>query len=321
MDEIIKNFPKQFKLEPEVINEENLAKKDKYIVCGMGGSHLSADILKQAYPRLDLTVYMNYGLPEMSDERLKRSLVIISSYSGNTEEPISSLLSAINKKLSVVVMASGGKLLDIAKENKIPYIKLPEEDIPPRMALGYSLVSLLKIIGNGNKLNEARSLITSLDIKSLKNKGKELASSLEGKIPLIYSSFENSAIAYIYKITFNESVKIPAFYNLFPELNHNEMEGFDVGVNSVSGELAEKFHIILLRDSSDHPRITKRMESTGALLKGIGITNLDLEKGSSLYKIFSAIIVAYWASIYMSKGYKVEPAPVPLIEKFKNLIK
>lgn len=321
MDEIIKNFPKQFEFNPEIINKENFAIKDKYIVCGMGGSHLSADILRDAYPSLDLIVHKNYGLPEMSGERFKESLVIMSSYSGNTEETVSSLLSAINKNLNIAVITSGGKLLALAKENNLPYIKLPEDNIPPRMALGYSLVALLKLTGNGNKLEEARGLSSSLDIKGLKETGKALSGALLGKIPLIYSSTENRAIAYIYKITFNESVKIPAFYNLFPEFNHNEMEGFDTKTNSLSGELSGKFHIIFLRDNNDHPRVTKRMETTAKLLEHISMTTLELERGTALHKIFSAIIVAYWTSVYLAGEYKVVPGPVPLIEEFKNIIK
>jgi len=321
MDEIIKNFPKQFEYNPEIVNGENLRSKDKYIVCGMGGSHLSADILGQAYPGLDLIVHKNYGLPEMSEERLKGSLVIVTSYSGNTEESVSSLLSAINKNLNIAVITSGGKLLSLAKENNLPYIKLPEENIPPRMALGYSLVALLKLMGNGSKLEEARGLVASLDIKGLRETGKALSSALLGKIPLIYSSAENRAITYIYKITFNESVKIPAFYNLFPELNHNELEGFDVGTNSISGELSGNFHIILLKDSNDHPRVVKRMEATAKLLSHISMTTLELERGSAFHRIFSAIIVAYWASVFLAEKYKVAPGPVPLIEEFKDIIK
>ncbi len=320
MEQIIKNFPKQFEFNPEVINGENLKIKNKYIVCGMGGSHLSADILKRAYPGLDLTVHKNYGLPEMPDERLRENLIIASSYSGNTEEVISSLLNAIDRKLDSVVIASGGKLVELAKENNIPYIRLPEEDIPPRMALGYSFVALLKFIENGNRLNEVESLVFSLNNENLKDKGRELARSLIGKIPLIYASSLNEVIAYIYKITFNESVKIPAFYNLLPELNHNELEGFDVKTNNVSGELSDKFHILLLKDNNDHLKIIKRMEVTEKLLSHIGTTTLELENGHILHKIFSAIIIVYWASVYLAEEYKVIPGPVPLIEEFKNII-
>ncbi|MCR4283947.1 MAG: hypothetical protein NUV64_01330 [Parcubacteria group bacterium] len=321
MDEIIKNFPKQFEFNPEIINIDNFKQKDRYIVCGMGGSHLSADILRQAYPTLDLVIHNNYGLPEMSGERMKERLVIVTSYSGNTEEAVSSLLGAINKNLSVAVISSGGKLLSLAKENNLPYIELPKEDIPPRMALGYSIIALLKLIGDGSKLEEARSLVASLDIKGLRETGKSLAERLNGSIPLVYASAENSAIAYIYKITFNESVKIPSFYNLFPELNHNEMEGFDVKTNSLSGELSEKFHVIFLKDNNDHPRVVKRMETTAKLLGHMSMTTLELERGIALHKIFSAIIVAYWASVYLAGEYKVVSGQVPLIEEFKNIIK
>lgn len=320
MDEIIKNFPKQFEFEPEIINKDNLKVKDNYIVCGMGGSHLSADILKRAYPGLSLNIHSDYDLPEMSDERLRKNLIIISSYSGNTEEAVSSLLSAINKKLDCAVIASGGKLLTLAKENNIPYIKLPEENIPPRMSLGYSLMALLKFVGNGDKLSEANNLAVSLNSKNLKNEGKELARTLENKIPLIYSSSQNYPIAYIYKITFNESVKIPAFCNIFPELNHNEMEGFDFDSNGASRDLSDNFHLVFLKDKSDHPRIIKRMEATEKILGNIGATTLNLESGPALHKIFSAVIVGYWASFYLSEFYGIEPVPVPLIEKFKNII-
>lgn len=138
----IKNFNKQFEYEPVIENKSKLGKKDKFIVAGMGGSHLAAGLLKIWRPDLDLTIHKDYGLPDVSD-----SLVILSSYSGNTEEIINTLEKGIENNLSMAIISTGGNLIELAKKHSLPYIQIPITGIQPRSALGYSIKALFKIMG------------------------------------------------------------------------------------------------------------------------------------------------------------------------------
>ena len=124
MEEAIRNFAKQFEWEPKIENEEKLQRTGKYILCGMGGSHLQGDVMQNAVSNLDLSVHEDYGLPGWPDEVLKKTLIIASSYSGNTEETVSAFKEAVEKGYPVAVSSIGGKLIELAKEHGIPYIQV-----------------------------------------------------------------------------------------------------------------------------------------------------------------------------------------------------
>ena len=135
MREAIKNFPKQFEFQPKVENAGRLKKYERIIVAGMGGSNLAAGLLKIRRPGLDIISHRNYGLPPLPPKALKNTLIIASSYSGNTEETLDAFKTAANKKYPIAAIAASGKLLDLAKKSKIPYIQLPNTGIQPRSAV------------------------------------------------------------------------------------------------------------------------------------------------------------------------------------------
>ncbi|MBL7045227.1 MAG: hypothetical protein ISR98_01365, partial [Parcubacteria group bacterium] len=201
MYEAIKNFNKQFEYEPVVENADKLEKKDKFIVAGMGGSHLSADILKISRPTLDMTIHRDYGLPDAMENRL----LILSSYSGNTEEVVNAFEKGLENNLPIAVISIGGKLIELAREHSIPYVQMPDTDIQPRNALGYSLRALLKVIGDEETLKELSNLSQTLYPTEYEEVGKALSKKLKGKIPVIYSSTRNQSIAYNWKIKLNET--------------------------------------------------------------------------------------------------------------------
>src|SRR3989344_9035331 len=232
MRDAIKNFHTQFEYEPKVANGEKLKSYQKYVVLGMGGSHLAADLLRLWDPNLDVVVRSDYGLPPLSDSDWEKTLVIASSYSGNTEEPLDGFQQAQEQGLAVAAIAVGGELLRLAKEAKVPYIQLPDTGIQPRSALGFSLKAFFKLLGEETALSELTSLAEILNPELLEKEGHDLARILKDKVPVIYASARNEAIAYNWKIKFNETGKIPAFYNVIPELNHNEMTRFDVKESS-----------------------------------------------------------------------------------------
>ncbi|MFA6585812.1 MAG: SIS domain-containing protein [Candidatus Paceibacterota bacterium] len=320
MYESIKNFNKQFLYEPEIINQENLAKKSEFLVIGMGGSALAPLLLKTKQSNLDIIIHRDYGLPELPIEELKNKLIILSSYSGNTEEVIDTFEKAKEKNLAMAVISIGGKLLTLAKENNVPYIQLPDMGIQPRLAVGLSVKAFLKIIGEENELKNINELATSLITTDYEEQGKILAQKIKNHVPVIYTSNRNLSIAYNWKIKLNETGKIPAFYNVLPELNHNEMTGFDV--KDSTKELSDKFYFIILKDLEDNSKIIKRVGIIEKLYKDRNLKTeiIEIKGQDSWHKIFSSLILADWVAYYTALEYGLEPEQVPMVEEFKKLI-
>lgn len=318
--DIINNFPSQFAYEPDIRNGGNLPKSRAYIVAGMGGSALAAELLRERDSEREIIIHRGYGLPRVSESALKRSVLIAISYSGNTEETLDAFAAAYAQGMNIAVIASGGKLIKRAQEHNIPFIQIPRTGIQPRHANGFILKALMKFMGDDAGFAEAGALIALLDPSRYEAEGKALAEKLEEKVPVIYASSENGAVAYNWKIKFNESAKIPAFCNVFSELNHNEMTGFDV-IDSTKS-LSDTFHFIFLTDKSDHPRIAKRMELTKQLYaaRGLSVETVNIEGESVWHKVFASLILADWTAYYCAMRYGTEPEQVPMVEEFKKIL-
>ncbi len=316
----IKNFAKQFEYEPVIKNAERLGVFNKFIVVGMGGSRLSALIAKTWKPNLSLTIHNDYGLPEVPPSELRRSLIIFSSYSGNTEEVLDAYESARKNHYAVAVISVGGKLTESAIRDGAPYIELPDTGIQPRSALGFSLKALLKMMREDGALAELRGLAGNLLVAELESAGKALALKLKDHIPVIYASNRNQAVAYNWKIKFNETGKVPAFCAVLPELNHNEMTGFDITPSTA--HLAKPFYFIFLRDAGDSPRIQRRMEVLSALYseRGLSVEMCELRGMGAFHKIFSSLVLADWTAYHTALIYGRDPREVPMVEEFKRLL-
>lgn len=316
MKQAIRNFPTQLKFSPKVENKLPSAKK--FIVSGMGGSHLSADLIKSWQPSFDIVVHHDYGLPAVSDN-LRNYLTIISSYSGNTEEAIDGFNQAISKKLPVAAISIGGELLKLAQKYKKPFIRIPDTNIEPRSALGFSIVSLLKMMKQEKALSEIKKV--SLNMEELEKKGKALAQRLKDYIPIIYTSTVNAPIGYNWKIRFNETGKIPCFYNTVPELNHNEMVGFDR--EGESRKLSDNFYFIFIKEKKDHKRNLLRMDIIKDIYeeKGLKVEILELEGKNIWEKIFSSLTMADWAAYYTAQIYNLQAQETAIITRFKGIIK
>ncbi|HVN26668.1 MAG TPA: SIS domain-containing protein [Candidatus Paceibacterota bacterium] len=320
LPEDIKKYADQFEYVPVVENAKKLKKFTKFAVCGMGGSHLAADLLLDWHPSLDLVIWHNYGLPPLADKDLKDRLIIISSYSGNTEEAIDALQAAKKKKLNFVAMASRGKLIKLAQTLKVPYVQLPDLHMQPRMATGLSMIGMLALMGEKGMLAELKTLAHSLQTSREELRGRDLARRLHGSVPVIYASVRNLAVAKNWKIKFNETGKIPAFWNVVPEVNHNEMTGFDA--KGKTPPLSRVFHFVFLKDASDDRRIIKRMNVMEKLFRDRGFkTEIVLMQGKNeIHKIFTVLNLADWTAFYTGKLYGVDPEQVPMVEEFKKLI-
>lgn len=321
MEEAIRNFPEQLSFNPVIENKWAFRPKDSFILCGMGGSHLAAGYLKLYDPQVRLLVHYDYGLPPLPDAVLKNSLLIASSYSGNTAETVDFAKQALEKRFDLFVIASGGTLIDFARQNNIAYILLPQSDIQPRDAVGYSLIALAKATSNDFLLNTLWGLKTNLNPSAWEEKGRALAENLLGKVPIIYASNTNHSLAYNWKIRFNETAKIPSFFNMFPELNHNELSGFDIVV--LTKELSRNFAFIFLKDNTDHPAILERMDLTRGLYqdRGFVVEMVELSGANPLEKAFNSLFFAGWTSFFLAQAYKVNPDKAPLIDQFKTLLR
>lgn len=322
MEEAILGLPDQLCYKPEVINKDRLTDSYRSItVVGMGGSHLCAGVLKTVDPLLPIKVHNDYGLPEGSNAENGEAVFVFVSYSGGTEEVLDSLEEAYSKGLNMAVITTGGILGDRAKELDLPRVIMPNTGIQPRNAIGYSTVSLATLLGHRSSLERFEELSRTIDPEADREKGVEVAETLLNSIPLIYTSRANTAIAYNWKIKFNETTKIPSFYNVFPEINHNEMEGF--GVIDSTKEISSPIATYFLMDSDDSPRVKKRMEVTHSIYRERGIRShkLDLEGEDRAERFFRGILTADWASLELSrKHYNTDADNVPVVEKFKKII-
>ncbi|MBI1866246.1 MAG: hypothetical protein HYS02_00575, partial [Candidatus Staskawiczbacteria bacterium] len=244
-----------------------------------------------------------------------------SSYSGDTEEAIDGFNESIAKNLPLACVSTGGKLLELAIEHKKPYIKIPDTGIEPRSAVGFSITSLLALMREEKALLEIKETADIIDVNKAEKEGKLLAEKLKNYIPLIYSSTKNKAIANNWKIRFNETGKIPSFYNTLPELNHNEMVGFDGGKKTK--KLLEHFYFIFLQDDTDNQRISLRIETLKEMLSKRGfLTETSYLSGNSIWeKIFTSLLIADWTSYYTAEQYGLEAQETKIVSEFKSIIK
>lgn len=319
MEEAIKNFSRQFSYEPRVEGGP-LKKYGGFIIAGMGGSGLAGALLKTWDPSLKVVIHRDYGLPLLPKKELQKYLFIANSYSGNTEETLDFFTKTLAAGLPAVAISTGGKLLQLAEKNGVARVRMPDIGIQPRMALGFNFRALLKVMGKNKVLKETGKLSRLLSPGAYRARGHELAKKIKKRIPVIYASPRNEALAYTWKIKFNETGKIPAFYNIFSELNHNEMTGFSA--EKGARRLAKNFHFVFLHDTEDHPKIQKRMKITKQLYadRKLPVETIDLRGKNVFHKIFSSLVLADWASYYAAEQYGVEPEQVPMVEEFKKLI-
>ena len=294
------------------------------IVSGLGGSAISADLIQNFLKdelKMPYSVNRNYVLPAYAD---KNTLLIISSYSGNTEETISVLNRGIISKCSIICISSGGKIEEIASGEKFPLIKL-QKGYQPRYALGLSFFSLLKLLSGLNIVPEQDEVVKK--IKNLwRRKGEKYseeentayayAEKLLGFIPLIYSAADfTSAAGYRFKCQLNENSKMHAFHNIIPELNHNEIIGWETfSENQINAKL------INILDSSYPSQIKRRFEITSELAskKGLEYFNIVSSEADFKVRLLDLIYLFDWITYYTAvlRGY--DPSEIDYIHILKE---
>jgi len=292
------------------------------VICGMGGSAMAGEVARH-FSQIPLFVNRSYDLPPFTD---RHTLLIAVSYSGNTAETISALQSGIEKGAFAFCLSSGGEIGRIANTHGLPLLKIPT-GYQPRAALGYLAISLvttlikaqiLKDIGRREALFSELSRVRTQcahTVGATTNPAKELARHLFGKFPLIYGTVDNTdLVAMRWKTQINENAKQPAFWNAFPELNHNEI------LSMVKGEYAHSLFVILLENHYDKQENLLRMQIMQSLFKdhSVGFRKVTASGETELAQLISQIYFGDYVSFYLALLNEVDPTPVALIEEFKK---
>jgi len=308
----------------------NYSKPQTIIVAGMGGSSIGGELLKDWAKHkitVPIQVCRDYSLPAYADEK---TLVLVVSYSGETEEALSMFLDAIKRKCMTFCISSGGKLLEFVEKLKLPGLRVPSDIPQPRAALPYLFLPLpillekLGLISDASsEISEAVQILEQVKSENLPEKllsdnfSKNLASKVNGTVPIIYGFGIYRAVAQRYKQEFNENSKVPSKWEFFPELNHNEIVGWEA-----TKELAKCFSTIFLRDKDEPEEIRQRIEATKELMhEGAKIFEVWSVGESSLAKMLSTIYIGDLTSLYLAILRGVDPTPVKTIALLKERMK
>jgi glucose/mannose-6-phosphate isomerase len=304
-------------------------KYNNVVVAGLGGSAIGADIVRSYLAdetRSPIFVNRNYGLPAFVGAG---SLVVVSSYSGDTEETLASYAGAKKKRAAIVAITSGGKLKAAAGKDGYPVITIPGR-LPPRAALGYSSIPLLILLAKaglaGDKREEIDGAIGDLrrlgrgkiesSVSARQNMAKKAAAWLHGRFPVVYSAQDHiDAVATRWRGQLAENSKTLASVAFFPEASHNEIVGWEN-----PRELLRNFAVVMLRDRGDNRRVAKRMDITKDILKGRGMRALEInsEGKGLLARIFSLIYIGDFVSFYLAILNRCDPTPVNRIKYLKK---
>lgn len=307
---------------------QNFAAVNTILVTGLGGSAIGGDLLRvfiAGKSKVPVVVNRDYVLPEFVSDK---TLVFAVSYSGNTEETLSAYAQAREKQANIIALTTGGKLKEMAQRDGVPVITVPG-GISPRAATGYlfipTVVTLAKLGIIPDVAGEISDTITTLQglrekfkpsAPAAGNLAKQIAGKLFGRIPLIWGATGTTeVVATRWKGQINENSKAMAYWNFLPELNHNEIVGFEK-----PGELLKQLAVVILRDQNDHPRVQQRMEISKTIIKDkvSSITEVTSTGATVLARTFSLTYTGDYASVYLAALYGIDPSPVKMIDYLKN---
>ncbi|MGB9664161.1 MAG: bifunctional phosphoglucose/phosphomannose isomerase [Ignavibacteria bacterium] len=328
MFNVLKSYYKQVqvildkKLE---IDKTNYSKIEKIIVSGLGGSAISGDVaytLFQDQLSIPFFVNRNYNLPNFADNK---TLVIACSYSGNTEETLSSFDEAISKKCEVVVISSGGKLKEKALAKNLLFLEV-DGGFQPRCAIGLMLTTLIKFLetsgfiffDNGFYENVINLLKEKSETYSTENGAPyEFATKLLGKFPVIHSTELLQSINVRFRSQLAENSKVLSYSSIIPELNHNEIIAWE--------KFDEKFLpaiLIQMIDEKDHPRNKLRFDITRNILNEVKVEILRLQSNEPKFylRVFDLIYFVDWVSFFLAVIRKVDPTPIKNINALKEAL-
>lgn len=334
MQSLLTGFPKQLEEALAIgrrfeVSKASYRRAENICFAGLGGSAIGADLIKnysEGKVEIPVLVHRGYELPRFVNDR---TLLIVSSYSGETEETLSSFYEGVKRRAKIVTITSNGRLEKESVRRRFPCLKIPT-GYPPRAALGFSLVPLLVFLHKIGKISfderevfESVQLLGKLErveygvgVPERSNLAKRMAKEFFGRLVFVYApSSPLEAVALRWRAQMEENAKTLATHHVLPEMNHNEILGW-----SGPDGLFRKFVALFLRDREEHERVAHRLRITNELIRKEGVRTLEVfSKGRSLLaRIFSLIYLGDFTSFYLSILNGVDPTPVPMIDYLKK---
>ncbi|MFN3975246.1 MAG: bifunctional phosphoglucose/phosphomannose isomerase [Dehalococcoidia bacterium] len=296
---------------------------NRILVAGMGGSAIGGDLLAslaEARGGPQVVVWRDFGLPAWVDQH---TLVVVSTYSGETAETLSALHTAIVKGLPTLVITFGGKAAQWAAQHNLPLLVIPYKG-EPRTAVGWLFFGMLGLLeraglfpgvtnwGEMVALLERQAQVLAPQSSISQNTAKVLAESLYGRVPLVWGGGFLKGVAHRWKTQVNENAKTPAFAEAIPEVFHNSVEGF--------GEMASRLAVVVLSSAFLESEHRRRVEGVVDLLAGRGVwcRRVEGEGESLLAHMASLLYLGDWTSYYLALLYGKDPAPVPTITSLRQ---
>jgi len=325
-------FPEHIENSKNIVessNLQNIYKVDDIVISGMGASSISGDIVQVLFrDKLDIPIYVNrqYDLPRWAN---KNTLVLSQSYSGNTEETLSTFKHATQKHCQVIGISSGGKLQEYCEKREIPHVKIPS-GIQPRGATGYVLFSAIyALIKTGvvkhdisSEIDETLSLVKDFRDHNKKealtkdNFSKQIAKKLLNKIPQVYGWNFYTPIARRWCTQFNENSKLICRFDEVSECNHNDIVGW-----SMNPEVSKLFSCVIFRDHEDESiYMEKRLDFMKKLFDGANaeVIEIPIKGKKRLAKMMYAMYLGDYISCYLAILRKIDPSPVSIITQLKE---
>jgi glucose/mannose-6-phosphate isomerase len=303
---------------------------DSIVVLGMGGSGVSGDVAQAVVePRLPVPMRTIKSYPPLPEWVGRNTVVFAVSYSGSTEETVAALEDGIERGARAVVIASGGPLTEIAARHGLACVTIPS-GLQPRASLGYLTMPILAVLERiglvpnlSDDVDEAVEVLSDLarrcdrKVTVADNPAKDLAGRIAEHVPVVYGGHGAGAVAaYRFKCDLNEYGKTPAFWHELPELDHNEI----VGWNQLAELTESRFVVLMLRDPGEHERIALRFDVTRRLIKQrvARVIEITAQGDSELARLLSLIFVTQLAAIYVGLSYGVDPGPVEVVQSLKK---
>lgn len=324
MKELIQNFPQQLEEALKIGQSYKFKNAVKpvanVVLTGLGGSGIGGSIVQNFVAdklKVPFVVNKDYALPKFVGPE---TLVIVCSYSGNTEETLDAMKQAIKAKATVVSITSGGEVAAISETNKLDCIVVPA-GFPPRSCIGYSIVQILYVLRRYKLLKEKfdQDINASIELlkentKDLQKKAKTIAQKLNGKLPIIYSGAGYEGLAIRVRQQFNENGKILCWHNAIPEMNHNELVGWR--------QKDDNKVVLLLRNEDDFERTKLRMEINKKVIKKYTPNIIELvSKGNSYWeRIFYFIHLTDWVSVFIADLNGNDATEVQVINELKGAL-
>lgn len=322
MKQLVQGFPAQL-TEAIAIGEQASISKPineirNIIITGLGGSGIGGTMVGEMVSNectIPITVNKDYFLPAFVNQH---SLIIISSYSGNTEETVQAMEAGLKTKAKIVCITSGGKIAEMAKANSCDLITIPGE-MPPRTCLGYSLTQLFFVLNKLNLIGNAfviqlKSAIELLekDLSTIKHEAQLVTDFLYKKTPVIYASDGYNGVATRFRQQINENSKMLCWHHVLPEMNHNELVGWAGGSASLA--------VIILRNKSDYSRTQARMEISKEVFTKQTPHVLEIwSKGNSqLERSLYLVHLTDWVSCYLADKKGIDAVEVNIINHLKG---